>query len=329
MQKDLVLIEFFLEMMVGERNAALNTIVSYRRDLEDAASFMKARKTSLGLATVGDINACMEALGSEGKSASTAARNLSALRQFYRFLNTESLREDNPCSTVESPKARKPLPKSLEGHQVEKMLDVALAQAKQADEMANSKTRQRRDAPMAAWRFYALLETLYASGLRVSELVSLPRTAAHTKGPFIMVRGKGNKERLVPLTPQAKSAMETYLARLTAYQKEKNRKPSGPYLFPSGSETGHMTRHSFAKDLKQLAATAKISTPVSPHILRHAFASHLLKNGADLRALQTLLGHSDISTTQIYTHIQSDHLKEMVESLHPMANSTDAESDGD
>ncbi len=326
MQNDFVLIDFFLEMMVGERNAAENTIESYRRDLEHAAGYMKTQNTSLGLAKPDDISVFMETLSIEGKSASTAARNLSALRQFYRFLNTEGLREDHPAKTIDSPRARKPLPKSLEGHQVDKLLELALTNAKKADEIANTEGKQRLDAPLANWRFYALLETLYASGLRVSELVSLPRTAAQAQGPFIMVRGKGNKERLVPLTPQAKSAMETYLERLNAYQIRKNRKSNSNFLFPSSSATGHLTRHSFAKDLKELAAAAQIKTTVSPHILRHAFASHLLKNGADLRALQTLLGHSDISTTQIYTHIQTDHLSEMVEELHPMAQAGDQES---
>ncbi|MCL4157316.1 UNVERIFIED_CONTAM: hypothetical protein GTU68_045232 [Idotea baltica] len=281
--------------MVGERNAADNTIQSYRRDLENAASQLRRKKRTLGSARIKDIEQYLESLSLEGLAATTIARHLSALKQFFRFLNTESLREDNPTLNIETPKTRKPLPKTLEGFEVDRMLSTALAKAQQA--------------ALVAWRLYAQLEVLYATGLRVSELVSLPKTAANAKGPFIMVRGKGNKERLVPLTPQAKTAMETYLQRLADYQKIMAR-----------SKTGHMTRQNFAVDLKQLAQRAGIKNTVSPHIMRHAFASHLLQNGADLRALQTLLGHSDISTTQIYTHIQTDHLRETLEALHPLAN---------
>lgn len=324
MQTDPVLIDFFLEMMVGERNAADNTIQSYRRDLENAAMQLRRKKRTLGSARIEDVEHYLESLSLDGLAATTIARHLSALKQFFRFLNTESLREDNPTLNIETPKTRKPLPKTLEGFEVDRMLSTALADARQADEAAQSDPKvagkpPRRDAPLLAWRLYAQLEVLYATGLRVSELVSLPKTAANTKGPFIMVRGKGNKERLVPLTPQAKTAMETYLQRLVAYQKTMGRESKSPYLFPAGSKTGHMTRQNFAVDLKQLAQRAGIKNTVSPHIMRHAFASHLLQNGADLRALQTLLGHSDISTTQIYTHIQTDHLRETLEALHPLS----------
>nr|WP_306263389.1 site-specific tyrosine recombinase XerD [Pararhizobium sp. IMCC3301] len=322
MQTDPILIDFFLEMMVGERNAAENTILSYRRDLEDATTHMRAAGTTLGKAGTGDIEHYLENLSRHGLAASSIARRLSALKQFYRFLNTEALREDNPTLNVEAPKTRKPLPKSLQGFEVEQILSTASSDAHQADLAASSsdKSAPRRDTPLLAWRLYAQLEVLYATGLRVSELVALPKTAAHAKGPFIMVRGKGNKERLVPLTPQAKAAMETYLQRLTDYQAAMNRASKSQFLFPANSRTGHMTRQNFARDLKQLSHAACVKSPVSPHILRHAFASHLLQNGADLRALQTLLGHSDISTTQIYTHIQTDHLRETLETLHPLAD---------
>lgn len=321
MQADHVLIDFFLEMMVGERNAADNTIQSYRRDLENAAAHQRQANRTLGNASISDIERYLESLSLDGLAATTIARHLSALKQFYRFLNTESLREDNPTLNIERPKTRKPLPKSLEGFEVDRMLATALAEAEAADhEQDNPGDKPpRRDAPLTAWRLYAQLEVLYATGLRVSELVSLPKTAAHAKGPFIMVRGKGNKERLVPLTPQAKTAMETYLQRLAAYQATMKRDNKSLFLFPASSKTGHMTRQNFAVDLKQLASRAGIRNTVSPHIMRHAFASHLLQNGADLRALQTLLGHSDISTTQIYTHIQTDHLRETLEALHPLA----------
>lgn len=317
MQTDPVLIDFFLEMMAGERNAAENTILSYRRDLTDATTQLRAAGTTLGAAASGDIEHYLENLSRLGLAAGSIARRLSALKQFYRFLNTEALRADNPTLNVEAPKTRKPLPRSLQGFEVEQMLSMASGTARQADLAGRSALR--RDTALLAWRLYAQLEVLYATGLRVSELVALPKTAAHAKGPFIMVRGKGGKERLVPLTPQAKAAMETYLQRLTDYQNATDRPGKSLFLFPANSRTGHMTRQNFARDLKQLARAAGVKSPVSPHILRHAFASHLLQNGADLRALQTLLGHSDISTTQIYTHIQTDHLRETLETLHPLA----------
>lgn len=330
MQKDPILIDFFLEMMASERNAAENTITSYRRDLENAASVLRSSKRNLAIANSADIEAYIEGLSLEGLAGSSMARHLSALKQFYRFLNTEGIREDNPTSIIETPRTRKPLPKSLEGYEVDMMLTAARELAEQADagvhDIENGASTQRRDAPMARWRFYALLEVLYATGLRVSELVSLPKAAANTKGPFIMVRGKGNKERLVPLTPQAKSGMTCYLERLADYNAQMDRKQTSPFLFPANSETGHMTRQHFARDLKHLAKSAGVKSAVSPHILRHAFASHLLQNGADLRALQTLLGHSDISTTQIYTHIQTDHLRETLETLHPLAKRTPSRS---
>jgi integrase/recombinase XerD len=321
MQADHVLIDFFLEMMVGERNAADNTIQSYRRDLENAARHQRQANRTLGNARTSDIEHYMKRLSVDGLAATTIARHLSALKQFYRFLNTESLREDNPTLNIETPKTRKPLPRSLEAFEVDRLLATALAEAEAADSQQENPDDKpaRRDAPLTTWRLYAQLEVLYATGLRVSELVSLPRTAANAKGPFIMVRGKGNKERLVPLTPQARTAMETYLQRLAAYQETMGRDSKSLFLFPANSKTGHMTRQNFAVDLKQLASRAGIKSPVSPHIMRHAFASHLLQNGADLRALQTLLGHSDISTTQIYTHIQTDHLRETLEALHPLA----------
>lgn len=323
MQKDPILIDFFLEMMASERNAAENTISSYRRDLENAAAELRARKRNLVVANSADIEAYLEGLNAEGLAASSVSRRLSALKQFYRFLNTESIREDNPTSIIEGPKTRKPLPKSLEGYEVDILLTAAKTRAEQADanllgvELTDPKPR--RDAPMVHWRFYAMLEILYATGLRVSELVSLPKSAARAKGPFIMVRGKGDKERLVPLTPQAKEGMIIYLDRLSDYNAQMGRKQISSFLFPANSDTGYMNRQNFGRDLKELARAAGVKNTVSPHILRHAFASHLLQNGADLRALQTLLGHSDISTTQIYTHIQTDHLRETLETLHPMA----------
>ncbi|MFK8035991.1 MAG: site-specific tyrosine recombinase XerD [Hyphomicrobiales bacterium] len=330
MQKDPVLIDFFLEMMASERNAAENTIASYRRDLENAAAEMRAKKRNLVVANSVDIEIYLDGLNAEGLAASSVSRRLSALKQFYRFLNTENIREDNPTSIIDGPKTRKPLPKSLESYEVDILLTAAKIRADQADTDAlddkKSDPKPRRDAPMVRWRFYAMLEVLYATGLRVSELVSLPKSAAKVKGPFIMVRGKGDKERLVPLTPQAKEGMATYLDRLSDYNAQMERKQLSPFLFPANSETGYMNRQNFARDLKELAKAAGVKSTVSPHILRHAFASHLLQNGADLRALQTLLGHSDISTTQIYTHIQTDHLKETLETLHPLANKKPAET---
>jgi integrase/recombinase XerD len=239
--------------------------------------------------------------------AATVARRLSAIRQLYRFLYAEGLRKDDPAAVLEGPKRSRPLPKTLALGEVDRLLRVA------AEANPSAPLRMR----LRAARLSCLLETLYATGLRVSELVALPVSAARRDARVIVVRGKGNRERMVPLNNAAKKAMAAYLEL---------RANSGPeaqsnWLFPSFGESGHLTRQHFARELKALAARAGLRTEqVSPHVLRHAFASHLLHNGADLRVVQTLLGHADISTTQIYTHVLEERLKSLVRDLHPLGD---------
>jgi integrase/recombinase XerD len=241
------------------------------------------------------------------------ARRLSAIRHLFRFLLSEKIRSDDPAAILSGPKRGRSLPKVLSIADVDRMLVQARTQAQNTEASA---LQRLRDA-----RLYCLLEVLYATGLRVSELVSLPLTAARRDARMIVVRGKGNKERLVPLNETAKQAMADYLAAMTELQKAQPKKSAGSkWLFPSFGESGHLTRQHFARDLKELAAASGIAPRlVSPHVLRHAFASHLLHNGADLRIVQTLLGHTDISTTQIYTHVVEERLKSLVRDLHPLA----------
>jgi integrase/recombinase XerD len=299
-------IEAFLEMLSAERGAAQNTLDSYRRDLEDASSFLSGK-----LATAGsqDIRSYLEDIAARGFAATSQARKLSAMRQFYKFLYSEGLRGDDPTGTLDSPKKQRPLPKIMSETDAGKLLDRAATEA--ADVSLSGTAKQ------AAIRLHALVEVLYATGLRVSELVGLPVGVALRDDRFFIVRGKGNKDRMVPLSEKARRAMKTWLA-------ERNMHPAlaeSPYLFPSSSESGHLPRQVLARELKGLAARAGIpSAKISPHILRHAFASHLLQNGADLRVVQQLLGHSDISTTQIYTHVLEERLVRLVNDHHPLAD---------
>jgi integrase/recombinase XerD len=242
------------------------------------------------------------------------ARRLSAMRHLFRFLLNERIRSDDPAAILSGPKRGRGLPKVLSIADVDRMLT-------RAKELASAETSPAQR--LRAMRLYCLLEVLYATGLRVSELVALPRSAARNDARMIVVRGKGGKERLVPLNDASRQAMADFLVATDAQQsaKKKNAAPS-KWLFPSFGESGHLTRQHFARDLKELAAAAGLSPRlVSPHVLRHAFASHLLHNGADLRIVQTLLGHTDISTTQIYTHVVEERLKSLVRDLHPLAES--------
>ena len=301
-------IEAFLEMMSAERGAADNTLGSYRRDLEDASG-----EISGGLAAAGaaDIRGYLEGIAAQGFAASTQARKLSALRQFFKFLYAEGLRADDPTGTLDSPRKARPLPKTMAEAETGRLLDRAAAEAADAS-LSDGEA-------MAAARMHALVEVLYATGLRVSELVALPVTVALRDERFFVVRGKGNKERMVPLSAKARAAMRAWLAE----RKRRPRLDASPFLFPAPSESGHLPRQVFARDLKSLAARAGIAAAkVSPHVLRHAFASHLLQNGADLRAVQQLLGHSDISTTQIYTHVLEERLVRLVNDHHPLADPT-------
>ena len=295
------LIEAFLEMMSAERGAARNTIEAYRRDLSDYAGFLAGQGKSAETAGREQIVAYLGSLDAQGLAASSAARRLSALRQFHRFLCSDQIRSDDPTRIVGSPRARRPLPNVLSVGEVDRLLAMAEAEA-------DADVSPQKQA--AALRLYVLLELLYATGMRVSELVSLRRAAVMRDASFLTITGKGNKERIVPVNDRARDAVKTWLATLEP----------GPWLFPANGEDGHLSRQVFARDLKGLAGRAGIaSARVAPHVLRHAFASHLLQGGADLRVVQTLLGHADISTTQIYTHVLDEKLRTLVETHHPLA----------
>ena len=300
----------FLDMLAAERGASAHTLQAYRRDLEDYFAFLGEAKAGPLDSDASTVRAFMASLDERGLKASSAARRLSAVRQFHKFLYAEGYAALDPTAAVEGPKRGRSLPKVLSVDDVERLLTAA----KEAAEAGQGSPIER----LRAARMHCLLELLYASGLRVSELVGLPKAAARTKDRFLVVRGKGGRERLVPLTDAARDAARTYLALL-----EKQGKAAGPWLFPADSEAGHLTRQAFARDLKIAGSAAGLrGDKVSPHVLRHAFASHLLQNGADLRIVQELLGHADISTTQIYTHVLDERLKSMVRDLHPLSAGT-------
>jgi integrase/recombinase XerD len=299
-------IELFLDMIAAERGGAKNTLAAYARDLADfSAELGQAGRTIAGAST-DDLRGYLGSLARRRFAASSVARRLSAIRQLYRFLYAEGHRADNPSAVIEGPKRNRALPKVLSIAEVDRLLAQARADMGQADQGAPKRLR--------ATRLACLIEVLYATGLRVSELIALPISAAERNARMLTVRGKGNKERLVPLNDAAKKAMSEYLALLSANGVRQTK-----WLFPSFGRTGHLTRQHFARELKALAAAAGLRQ-VSPHVLRHAFASHLLHNGADLRVVQTLLGHADISTTQIYTHVLEERLKSLVRDLHPLAD---------
>ncbi len=300
-------IELFLDMIAAERGGAKNTLAAYARDLADFSTELgKAGRTIAGAST-DDLRGYLGSLARRRFAASSVARRLSAIRQLYRFLYAEGHRADDPSAVIEGPKRNRALPKVLSIAEVDRLLAQARADMGQADQGAPKQLR--------AARLACLIEVLYATGLRVSELITLPISAAERNARMLTVRGKGNKERLVPLNEAAKKAMAEYLALLSSANGVRETK----WLFPSFGRTGHLTRQHFARELKALAAAAGLRQ-VSPHVLRHAFASHLLHNGADLRVVQTLLGHADISTTQIYTHVLEERLKSLVRDLHPLAD---------
>lgn len=303
-------IESFLEMMSAERGAAGNTLESYERDLEDLHSFLAAQKRSPMAAESADLSAYLAHLGAQGFAASSQARRLSAMRQFYKFLYAEGLRGDDPTAILDAPKKGRALPKTMSEDEVTRLLELAAQEAAQPG-----------PDHLARLRMLALLELLYATGMRVSELVSLPVRVLDQEGRFLIIRGKGNKERLVPLSRSAITAMKVYGAARQAALVDKDGKAiDSAWLFPSSGKEGFLPRQVFARDLKGLAGRAGLrAAAISPHVMRHAFASHLLQNGADLRVVQELLGHSDISTTQIYTHVLEERLRELVETHHPLA----------
>lgn len=300
--------EAFLEMMSAERGAADNTLEAYRRDLDDASDVLRSLGTSLVKAQADDIRGVIGDLAARGFSAASQARRLSALRQFYKFLHAEGLRGDDPTGVIDSPRKTRSLPKVLSIDDVSRLL----AQAETDIKMAEDKEEAARRI-----RFRALLELLYATGMRVSELVSLPYRVLADDGRFLIIRGKGAKERMVPMSRPSRAALEAWLATIGEVAEEAG------FLFPANSAEGHLSRQVFARELKEVAGRAGIPVAkVSPHVMRHAFASHLLAGGADLRAVQELLGHADISTTQIYTHVLDERLRQLVNEHHPLAKAT-------
>jgi len=307
-------IDLFLEMILTERAASLNTINSYMLDLCQFEDFLDQRfkhgkKENKGVsflkAETEDLRKYLTYLKDKGFAARTTSRKLSCLRQFFKFLYAESIRTDNPSLGLESPQLGRTLPKLLSENEVSALLTCA------ADVAVKT-------GGIKQMRLKALVELLYASGLRVSELVSLPIEAFRSGEPYIYIRGKGGKERLVPLSSRALEAVTDYMRVMTSQGKPDYKKQK--WVFPSRGEKGHLTRHRFSQLLKELGQEAGIlPSKLSPHVVRHAFATHLLSNGADLRAVQKMLGHADISTTQIYTHVLEERLKTLVQSKHPLA----------
>ena len=305
-------VDAFLDMLIAERGASMNTVHAYRRDIADLAAFLHADGQSLEAATTEQLRAYLRGLADRpGRAPAlagrTVARRLSALRQFYRFMISEGRREDDPVAAIDGPKLGRSLPKVLSEGDVDLLLAAAA----------------RRTGPDGI-RLVALLETLYATGLRVTELVGLPLTAIARDGQVLIVRGKGGKERLVPLSEPARAALAEYLAIRDRFLVPARQALQAQFLFPSRrSREGFLTRQRFAQLLKDLAIDAGIDPGrVSPHVLRHAFATHMLNRGADLRSVQKMLGHADISTTQIYTHVLSERLNRLVNDHHPLAKPT-------
>ncbi|MDF1722323.1 MAG: site-specific tyrosine recombinase XerD [Minwuia sp.] len=297
--QDRRLIDLFIDMLAAERGAAANTLAAYRRDLDGVVDSLPA-KVTLFTASADDLRGCLAAMVRAGLAPSTQARKLSTIRTFYRFLVQDALRQDDPSQALDSPRLSRLLPKVLTVEDVTALLQQV-----------------RTGADHKAVRMACLLEIIYASGLRVSELLTLPHPPLGSDPRFLQVRGKGGRDRLAPMSVEALEALSRYLDVRARFLVKG--KPS-PWLFPSRGGDGHLTRQAFSIALKKLAMDAGIDqSRVSPHVLRHAFASHLLAGGADLRSLQKMLGHADISTTQIYTHVQEARLAALVETSHPLA----------
>jgi integrase/recombinase XerD len=300
------IIALFLDMLAAERGAGRNTLEAYTRDLTDFSNHLASTRRTIAKTGTEKIRAYLQLLAGRGFAATSVARRLSAIRQIYRFLYSEGHRGDDPAAIIEGPKRGRSLPKVLTIAEVDRLLTVA---------RAGLGREQPLPEQLRAVRLACLIELLYATGLRVSELVALPASAAARNARMLVVRGKGGRERMVPLNDEAKRLMADYRALLAQAYPDLATK----WLFPSFGESGHLTRQHFARELKSAAVAAGLrADKVSPHVLRHAFASHLLHNGADLRIVQTLLGHADISTTQIYTHVLEERLKSMVRDLHPL-----------
>ena len=300
----------FLEMLEAERGAARNTLDAYRRDLGDFLEFTQTAGRTLAATQRVGITQYLQHIATEGLAPASRARRLSSLRQFYRFLEREGVISTNPADGAEAPKRAKPLPKTLSIGEVDRLLTLA---------KSATTGLQGRDLVRAV-RFHCLVELLYATGLRVTELVSLPRSVLQGDPRVLTIKGKGGRERMVPLNSAARTALDRYLSLGTAPDDGVAPMVANRWLFPSRSAEGHLTRQRFAQDLKNLAIAADLDPErVSPHVLRHAFASHLLDRGADLRSVQQLLGHADISTTEIYTHVLEERLKKVVFEHHPLA----------
>jgi integrase/recombinase XerD len=300
----------FLEMLAAERGAAKNTLDAYARDLGGYLDHLDGEGIALVDADPRDIRGWIKALSEEGMASASRARKLSAVRQLYKFLTVEAVIDEDPAIGVAGPKKERSLPKTLSIAEVDRLITAA------AVRVEGQSGRER----VRALRLHALIELLYATGMRVSELVTLPRGVLKGDGQVLTIRGKGGRERLVPLNSAARVALDRYLTVGTDPADGVSRMVATKWLFPSRSVEGHYTRQRLGQDLKELAVEAGIQPErVSPHVLRHAFASHLLDRGADLRAVQQLLGHADISTTQIYTHVLEERLKKLVFEHHPLA----------
>ena len=294
------LIELFIEMLSAERGASHHTLDAYRRDIADLQRHLAVKETPLQKAGTDDLRGYLHSLDAAGLAPRTQARRLSAMRQFYRFLVDDAYLSEDPAHLLDAPKQGRSLPKNLSVNEVDSLLQAA-----------------RTQKGIKGVRLVAMMEMLYATGLRVGELVSLPLSAAARNPAVLIVRGKGDKERMVPLSPPARRALSDYLQIRQAFLKPEE---TSPLLFPSRGKSGHFTRQMFLNLIKEVALTAGLEpSRVSPHVLRHSFASHLLANGADLRSLQQMLGHADISTTQIYTHVLEERLKGLVGEHHPLA----------
>ncbi len=303
-------ISAFLEAQAAELGAAQNTLAAYSRDLGDFSGWITDSGKSISGATQQDVEAYLIQCDAQGLARSTRARRLSAIKQLYRFAFEERWREDNPAIRIKGPGREKKLPKTLSEQDVDDLLCAARSFGRTATDRC---------------RNTCLMEVLYATGMRVTELMSLPVSAARGDPRMLMIQGKGGKERMVPLSPPAREALAEWLTQWDRIEEKKRKDGAvaSAFLFPSKSKSGHLTRFQFYNIIKKLSVAAGVSPEnVTPHTLRHAFATHLLANGADLRAIQTLLGHADVATTEIYTHVLDERLRELVEQHHPLAKAS-------
>lgn len=300
-------ISSFLEAQAAELGAATNTLLGYGRDLKDVLSWLGRNSLTFQTVSRAQIEDYLIFCDAQGLSKATRARRLSSIRQLYRFAFEEGWREDNPAIQIKGPGRDKRLPKTLDIAEVDQLLTAA---------------RETGRSPIDRLRNTCLMELLYATGMRVSELVALPVSATRGDPRMLLIQGKGGKERMVPLSPPAREALSAWLAERDTLEEQAKAKGSPPsrYLFPSRGKSGYLTRHRFYLLIKELAVAGGVSPEkVTPHTLRHAFATHLLANGADLRSIQTLLGHADVATTEIYTHVLDERLRELVLEHHPLA----------